>query len=83
MEQALEAAQAIIPHCRTEPGTLEYVVYRGVEDPNMLVFFEKYQDAAAQAAHMETEATKALQAAIMPCLAGEPVMGVLEEVASA
>ena len=83
MDQALDAVQAFMPKIRSEPGTLEYVVYRGVEDRSMLVFYEKYQDQAAHAAHWATEELKAFQEALMPCLDGEPIMGFVEEVASA
>ena len=83
MDQALDAVRAFMPKIRTEPGTLEYVVYRGVEDPNMIFFYEKYQDQDAQAAHGASEEMKAFQAAVMPCIDGQPIMAVVEEVASA
>ena len=83
MDQALVAVQAFMPKIRTEPGTLEYVVYRGVEDRNILVFYEKYQDQNAQAAHGATEEMKAFQEAFMPCIDGQPIMDVVEEVVSA
>ncbi len=82
MGQALEAVQAFMPKVRTEPGTLEYTVYRGVDDPNMLAYFEKYQDQDALAAHGSSEEFKAFQQAIVPCIDGQPIMGVVEEVAS-
>ncbi len=82
MGQALEAVNAFMPKIRTEPGTLEYTVYRGVDDPNMLAFFEKYEDQDAQAAHGSSEEMKAFQQAFMPCIDGPPIMGVVEEVAS-
>jgi quinol monooxygenase YgiN len=83
MDQMLEALNAFMPKVRTEPGTLEYVIYRGVQDPNMVFFFERYQDQAAMDAHWATGEFKAFQEAMGPCLDGEPIMGVVEEVASA
>jgi quinol monooxygenase YgiN len=83
MDQVVEAVQAVMPKVRSEPGTIEYVVYRGVEDRNLVVFFEQYQDAEAQAAHMASDAVKALLETCMPLLAGEPTMGVVEVIASA
>ena len=83
MDQALDAVQAFMPKIISELGTLEYVVYRGGEDRNMLFFFERYRDEAAHAAHWATEELKAFQEALMPCLDGEPMMGIVEEVASA
>ena len=82
MDQALEAIQAFMRKIQTEPGTLEYIVYRGVDDPNMLVFYEKYQDQDAQAAHGSTEEMRAFQEAFMPCIEGQPIMGVVAEVVS-
>ena len=82
MDQAMEAIQAFMPKIRTESGTLEYTVYRGVDDPNMVAFFEKYQDQDAQALHGSSEEMKAFQQAFMPCVDGQPIMGVVEEVVS-
>jgi quinol monooxygenase YgiN len=82
MDQALEAVQAFMPKVRTEPGTLEYTVYRGVGDANMLAFFEQYPDQDALAAHGSSEEFKAFQQAATPCIDGQPIMGVVEEVAS-
>ena len=82
MNQALEAVQAYMPKIRTEPGTLEYIIYRGVDDPNMIAFFEKYQDQDAQAAHGSTEENEAFLQALIPCIDGQPVMSIVEEVAS-
>jgi quinol monooxygenase YgiN len=83
MDQALDAVHAFMQKIRTEPGTLEYIVYRGGEDRNTLFFYEKYQDQDAQTAHWATEEMKAFQEAFMPCIDGQPIMGVVEEVASA
>jgi quinol monooxygenase YgiN len=83
MDQALEAARRFMPTIKAEEGTLKYVVYRGTQDPNMLVFFEQYQDEAAQAAHMSSEEMKVFQAAITPCIEGAPIMGNVEEAVSA
>lgn len=82
INQALEAVQAYMPKIRTEPGTLEYIVYRGVDDPNMIAFFEKYQDQDAQATHASAEESKAFLQAIMPCIDGQTILSNVEEVAS-
>jgi quinol monooxygenase YgiN len=82
MGQALEAVQAFMPKVRTEPGMLEYTVYRGVGDANMLAFYEQWEDQDALAAHGSSEEMKAFQQAILPCIDGQGIMGVVEEVAS-
>jgi quinol monooxygenase YgiN len=83
MEDVLEAIQKVMPTVGTEEGTLEYVVYRGIQDPNMLVFYEKYRDQEAQEAHRSSAEVQAFLQVIVPCLDGEPIMGVVEEIASA
>lgn len=40
---------------KTEPGCLEYEVFRSVENPERFVSLEKYADSEAFAAHRETE----------------------------
>lgn len=40
---------------KTEPGCLEYEVFRSSENPERFVSVEKYADADAFAAHRETE----------------------------
>ena len=83
MDQVMEAVEAFLPKVRAETGTLEYVIYRGIENPNMIAFFEKYEDEEARAAHWASEEFKVLQAALGPCVDGQPIMGVVEEIASA
>ena len=36
-----------------EPGTQAYIVHQKTGDPRTFVFYEKYEDAAAVAAHRE------------------------------
>ncbi|MFI6173581.1 putative quinol monooxygenase [Nocardia sp. NPDC051052] len=40
---------------KTEPGCLEYEVFRSLEHPERFVSLEKYADSDAFAAHRETE----------------------------
>ena len=82
LEQALAAVNAFMPKIQKEEGTLEYIVYQGTEDPTMLVFYEIYQDEAAHAAHGNSEGMAAFREAFFPCMAGEPMMGLVKEVAS-
>ncbi len=83
MDQVLEAARQFMPTIKAEEGTLKCVGCRGTQDPDMIVFFEQYEDEAAQAAHMSSEEMKAFQAAIMPCIDGAPIMGNVEKAVSA
>jgi len=81
-DQAVEALQAFMPTVQAEAGTLKYVVYRGVQNPDIVVFFEKYADEAAQEAHWASEEFKLFQEALGPLMDGQPIMGVVEKVAS-
>lgn len=82
LDQAFEAIRAFLPKVQTEEGTLQYVIHQGTEDPTMLAFYEVYQDEAAQAAHEASAEFAAFQQVLFPCMAGEPIMGVVKEVAS-
>ncbi len=61
-----------------EKGTLAYVVHQRKDDPTVFVFYEKYQDDAAFAAHGEN--LKAHGAGFGAILAGAPEIIFLEEV---
>lgn len=83
MDQAMEALQALMPKIRSEPDTVEYTVYRGLEDPNLVVFIEQCKSPEALAAHMASDELQACVKVATRSLDGEPVMGNLEVVASA
>ena len=48
---------------RAEPGCIFFEWYRSVEDPNVYVLVEAFRDAAAGAAHVESEHFKTATAA--------------------
>jgi quinol monooxygenase YgiN len=52
MEQAKEVLKKLVPKIKeSEPGTLEYIPHTVREDPNLIVFYEKYTDGEALKAH--------------------------------
>ena len=52
-EDAVAAALAqIVPIARAEPGMVAYQVHR---DPQVFSIYERYRDAAAYPAHLESE----------------------------
>jgi quinol monooxygenase YgiN len=56
MDDALEAIRTIVPGVReNEPGALAYVAHTvtGEGNENLIVFYEKYEDAAAMKTHMD------------------------------
>jgi len=61
---AVEEIEAILreltPLIRGEPGNLEYIVNRSVDDPNEFLLYEQYEDEAAFRVHRETDHFKNL-----------------------
>jgi quinol monooxygenase YgiN len=52
MEKAKEVLKKLVPKIKeSEPGTLEYIPHTVKEDPNAIIFYEKYADSDAQKAH--------------------------------
>jgi quinol monooxygenase YgiN len=45
----------IVPIARAEPGMVAYQVHRDPEDPRVFTIYERYVDAAAYDAHLESE----------------------------
>ena len=43
----------MVPFSRAEPGCRAYIVNRSVDDPNVFLLYEQYEDAAAFDAHRE------------------------------
>ena len=48
------------PHARQEPGVKLFLVHRATANPAQFLFYELFDDAAAFAAHQQTEHFKAL-----------------------
>jgi autoinducer 2-degrading protein len=45
----------IVPVARAEPGMVAYQVHRSADDPCVFTIYERYVDAAAYDAHLESE----------------------------
>jgi quinol monooxygenase YgiN len=71
-EEALEMIETLAEHSRAEDGVIEYRAAVDAEDPNLLRFFERYEDEAAFGAHSETDHFGEFAAALPDLLAGEP-----------
>ena len=57
---------------RAEAGTLWFDWYRSVDDPNTYLLVEAFRDAAAGAAHVNTDHFKAAMTRIPALLAANP-----------
>ena len=53
-DRVAAALGEMVEPTRTEPGNLDYQVFRAPKDPSLFVLFERYADAAAFAAHRAT-----------------------------
>ena len=71
-EAALELFEDLAAASRAESGVLDYRVTTDVEAPNVVRVIERYEDADAVDAHMESDHFESFQAAIASHLAGEP-----------
>lgn len=71
-EEALETIEGLVEQSQAEDGMIEYHATTDVADPNVVRFFERYEDEAAFEAHTETEHFQAFEEALPEFLAGEP-----------
>lgn len=54
-ETAIEYVSDLMDYSRREDGTVRYHATTDIEDPNLLRFFEQYEDVAAAETHTESE----------------------------
>lgn len=71
-EEALEMTEPLAEHSRAEDGVVDYRVAVDADDPNLLRFFEQYEDEAALGAHTETDHFGEFASALPDLLDGEP-----------
>ncbi|MFX1324779.1 MAG: putative quinol monooxygenase [Promethearchaeota archaeon] len=80
MEEAKAALRKIAPKVKdSEPGTLEYTPHTVKEDPNVIIFIEKYTDQEALKAH-GANLSKNMAEFAPYCLPERPVVKTLEEI---
>ena len=80
MEEAKAALRKIIPIIKeSEPGTLEYIPHVVKENPNIIVFYEKYADEEALKVH-GANLRKNMREFGPYCVPERPVMQTLQEI---
>lgn len=72
----------LIPATHAEEGCITFALHRDTRDPNCLVLIERWSDAAALQAHMETAHLAAFREQVGPLSAGPPDLYVLDAVAA-
>lgn len=70
----LAALDRLAAYARTEPGTLQYEILTDLENGNRIIAFERYTDAAALQAHMESAPLQALIAQFEHYLTAPPAL---------
>ncbi|MFX1456990.1 MAG: putative quinol monooxygenase [Promethearchaeota archaeon] len=80
MEEAKAALRKIVPKVKeSEPGTLEYTPHTVKEEPNVIIFIERYADQDALKVHGANLGKN--MAEFSPCCVPErPVIKTLEEI---
>jgi quinol monooxygenase YgiN len=78
LDELLALGREHVARSRAEPGCLSHAVHRDVEDPNRLVFVERWTDRAALDAHFALSSSRAFVKAAAALAAGRPVIDVYE-----
>lgn len=74
-DEALELAKEFADKSREEEGVIEYKISTDVYDPNVIRFFEVYEDDEAFQKHMETDHVEEWQAGLSELQDGELEFG--------
>lgn len=82
MAEALAQSQQHVARSRTEPGCLSHAVHVDTEDPQRLVFVERWADRAALAAHFQVPASRAFVKALTALASAPPQLQVYEAAAA-
>ncbi|WP_254763653.1 putative quinol monooxygenase [Natrinema marinum] len=71
-EEALDLIADLVTESQQEDGMIDYRAATDVSDPNVVRFFERYEDEAALGAHSQSDHFREFSAALPDLLAGEP-----------
>lgn len=81
-EEAIKEIKLLMDNVATEEGTLHYTLNIAQNDPDTLVFIERYKDMEALGAHGSTPYFQEFMGKSASFMAGPPDMVVLEEIHS-
>lgn len=71
-EEALDLIEDLVEQSQKEDGMIDYRAATDISEPNLVRFFEQYEDAAAFEAHSQTDHFQEFEQALPDLLAGEP-----------
>ncbi len=74
LTQALQLSQDHVRRSRAEPGCLEHGVHRSHEQPDRLVFIERWADTAALRAHFRVPASRQFVKSLAALASTAPAM---------
>ena len=75
-----QAFQKLVPSVLNDPGTIAYVVHRGIDDPSKFFVYEKYENTDALKAHSSTPHFQEFARAMASMLDGRPEVGRYSEI---
>jgi quinol monooxygenase YgiN len=81
LEEVCEAIREYVPKMQGEKGTLEYFVYQQKDDPQRILFFEKYRDQEAKEEHNKNPGLKKMMDVLVPAVEGESFIAAFKEIA--
>lgn len=71
-DDALELIEALVDRSQAEDGMIDYRATTDVKEPNVVRFFEQYEDIEAFEAHTQTAHFQEFEDALPDLLADEP-----------
>ena len=77
LEQEL---RKLVPKVLDDPGTVAYVVHRGMDDPTTFFVYERYESADALKEHSSTAHFKEFSQAVSSLLAARPEVTLYRQV---
>jgi quinol monooxygenase YgiN len=81
-DEAIEAVKVLMAGVAKEEGTLHYTLNIAQNDPNTLVFMERYKDMDALSVHGSTPHFQEFMEKSMSLAAGPPEIVVMDEIHS-
>lgn len=73
-EAALVKIEELVEQSQAEDGMIDYHATTDITNPNVVRFFERYEDETAFKAHTQTDHFKEFELALPDLLAGEPTV---------
>ncbi|WP_051293810.1 putative quinol monooxygenase [Pseudoduganella violaceinigra] len=74
LDTLLAELDHMVAHSRSEPGTLQYEVFTDLENGSRITVFERYTDAAAVQAHLDSAPLQTLFAKFEHYLSAPPTL---------